>query len=272
MKLLRVACNFFKNFRPLRLIGRKFLNSHIEIAAKYYQYKPEEIAASSIGISAILAVVFFSLIFIVNLLLAIIVSFSIAYFSSTYVLNYLPNKLRTERYTIAKYASLILEELNFILSVTGSIFDALFIIGNAHYPHVSEKFRNILFQSYNGGDPEELLLDYAREQPSKAFNRGLTEVLFTHAFTSKILRSMIDFSDQEIRGYFQEFTFELEGRALLFLGLTFFILLIIAFAVAVFYFTSSTLFFLIIPIHLIFCEYLSRRLISSEVELLGGHD
>lgn len=225
--------------------------------------------AGALGISLVAGGASFLAFLHLNSLIAVTASVAITYFSLLHVLNYFPNELRRERIAVAEYTGSILQEFYFALSSTGSIFDALQVVAIGGYPYVSKKFQEIIYMTQNGQDPEQLLLNYANRQPSTALRHGLVEIISARTLNETTMKHLIDLSEFEIRGYFQEFSRELEGRILVFIGIAFFAPLIFSFASVMLGTAYSPLTFSIIPLHTILVEFIFQKLTRSEVNLLG---
>jgi len=259
----------FGSIGPLRAIGKVFLSESTKEAANYYKFKPENIAAGALGVSAAIGLFSFLVLLYLNPLISLVFSIAIGYILMISLLNYLPNKLRIERFTIAKYASLILQECYFVRSSTGSVFDALQVIKLGSYPYVSDKIQEIGFKTQSGQDPDSLLLNYAYTQPSTALRHGLVEILSSQMLSEETLRHLIELSESEVRGHFQEFSLQFESRALVFLASSFFIPLIFSFSIAMLGLASSPFVFLVAPFHTALMDFMLHKLTRSEVHLLG---
>jgi len=269
LNLIRTAFTFFAPVIPLKVVRRIPLSELTKNAAIYYKFKPEDVIAGALGISTTIGLATFSILFYLNSLIATVISITLGYISFLLLINYLPNKLRVERITISSYTSLILQEFYFILKSTGSIFDALQAIILGNYPYVSEKIKEVSFQTLSGRDPDKLLMDYAHSQPSIAFRHGLIEILSSRMLTEGTLRHLIDLSEFEVRGYFQEFSLQFESQALVFIASGFFLPLVFSFGITMLGLFSSPYVFLIVPLHTILMDLTFHRLTRNEAHLLG---
>lgn len=147
MNFVKTIFTTFGAIGPLRVIGKVFLRESTKEAAKYYKFNPENVVAGALGASAVIGLFSFLLLLYLNPLISFVFSIAISYILLLSLLSYLPNKLRIERVTIAKYASLILQECYFVRSSTGSIFDALQVIKLGNYPYISNKIQEISFKT-----------------------------------------------------------------------------------------------------------------------------
>jgi len=269
LTIVKAIFTTFGAISPLKAIGKVFLSESTKEAAIYYRFKPENIAAGALGASAVVGLCSFLVLLYLNPLISLIFSIAIVYILLVSLLNYLPNKLRIERFTIAKYASLILQECYFVSSSTGSVFDALQVIKLGDYPYISEKIQEIGFKTQSGQDPDSLLLDYAYNQPSTALRHGLVEILSSQMLSEETLRHLIELSESEVRGHFQEFSLQFESRALVFLASSFFIPLVFSFSIAMLGLFSSPFVFIVVPFHTALMDFTLNKLTRSEVHLLG---
>lgn len=269
MNIAYSCYNSFGSIKQLEIIGKHFLNERASKAALHYGFKPEKIAAGAFGASVVVSLTSFILVFYFNPLVAVSLSAAVAFLSFLYLFSYLPNKLRVEQLTIAKYTGAVLQEFYFALSSTGSIFDALRMIELGDYPYISEKFREIICMTHNGHDPEQLLLSYAYNQPSIALQQGLVEILSSKTLTEATVKHIIDISEFEIRSQFQGFSLELESRVLVFVGISFFTPLIFSFSMMMLGLVYSPLVFLVVPVHTVLIDFIHKKLTCSEANLLG---
>jgi pilus assembly protein TadC len=253
----------------LRRLAHPLVSNTVKTAANHYGFNPDEVAAAALGASIFLSLASFFLVTPLNVLAAFPCALTVGYFSLTYVLNALPEKLEVERNTMAKYAGLILQEIYFIVKTGGSIFDALNIISRANYPMVSEKFREILLRIQNGESPEQMILNFAYTQPSDAFRRGLVEFISSYELTEGQAKKMIELAEDEARGYLKEYSYQLESRLLIFFGLSFFFPIVVAFALALYGLAASPSVLFVIPLDLVLTDTLSHRLMSERIDVLG---
>ena len=269
MNVAEAIFTTFEAISPLKVIGKVFLSESTKEAAIYYRFKPENVAAGALGASAVGGLFSFLMLLYLNPLISLVISIAIGYILLVSLLNYLPNKLRIERFTIAKYASLILQECYFVLSSTGSVFDALQVIELGNYPYVSEKIQELVFKTQSGQDPDGLLLNYAHSQPSTALRHGLIEILSSQMLSEESLRHLIELSESEVRGQFQEFSLQFESRSLVFLASGFFTPLVFSFGIVMLGLAGSPFVFIIVPVHTALMDFMLHKLTRSEVHLLG---
>lgn len=269
MNLIRTALTFFAPVIPPRLVRRIPLSEQTKNAAIYYKFKPEDVLAGALGTSIIIGLASLSALFYLNSLMAIIIAIALSYVSFSFLMNYLPNRLRAERIAISSYTSLILQEFYFTLKSTGSVFDALQAIILGDYPYITEKIKEISLQILSGKDPDKLLMDYAQSQPSIAFRHGLIEILSARMLTEGTLRYLIDLSEFEVRGDFQEFSLQFESKALVFLASGFFLPLVFSFGITMLGLFGSPYVFLIVPFHTTTMDLIFHKLTRNEAHLLG---
>lgn len=87
--------------------------------------------------------------------------------------------------------------------------------------------------------------------------------------SEETLRHLIELSESEVRGHFQEFSLQFESRALVFLASGFFLPLIFSFSITMLGFVNSPLVFIIVPFHTALMDFALHKLTHSEVQLLG---
>jgi len=239
---------------------------------RYYEelnLAPEDISAGSKAFATIifLIIVSFSLILDLAPLLFLSVALLVAYIIHGLLMRFLPLRYAHERLNIEKYADLILNTLLLAL-LAGSTFDAIYFVAKSDFPQVSYDFEKILFQVNNNEDPEKLLLDYAKKQPSITLRKHLSS-LFTINDLETTIELMKDSTQSEVRNAYDRFTIELDSRLTLTIGITTFLPIFLGLFLILYGFASSPFILFIVPLHICILYILKNKILSNRIELVG---
>ncbi len=266
--------NIYKalSIQPFKFIGKKLCPTSLLMPCRYYEelnLTPEDISAGSKAFATIifLIIVSFSLILDLSPLLFSSVALLLAYIIHGLLMRFLPLTYAHERLTIEKYADLILNTLLLAL-LAGSTFDAIYFVAKSDFPQVSKDFEKILFQVNNNEDPEKLLLDYAKKQPSITLRKHLSS-LFAINDLETTIELMKDSTQSEVRYAYDRFTLELDSRLTLTIGITTFLPILLALFLILYGFASSPFILFIVPLHIFLLYILKNQILSNKVELIG---
>jgi len=230
---------------------------------------PEDISAGSKAFATIifLIIVSFSLILDLAPLIFLSVALLAAYIIHGLLMRFLPLRYAHERLNIEKYADLILNTLLLAL-LAGSTFDAIYFVAKSEFPQISKDFEKILFQVNNNEDPEKLVLDYAKKQPSITLRKYLSSLFAVNDLETTI-ELMKDSTQSEVRNAYDRFTLELDSRLTLTIGITTFLPILLGLFLILYGFASSPFILLIVPLHICVLYVLKNQILSNKVELVG---
>lgn len=260
---------FLGPFLLPRALVKRIVGSDLEEAARRYGYDAGGVASSSFWLSFLAGASALVAVFRLDSGLALVASFTVTCLSLKYSMGFLPRKLLSERYVIAKHSGSVLDEVAFVLETTGSIFEAMDVVASSDYPIISAEFRRLCGRVANGEEPEAVLLEYSRQQPSTALREGLVELISLYASSGGKLHDLAAHVEREARGFFREFFFQMEARLTVFFGVLFFFPIVLALVLAVFNLASSALILLAIPVQILLAEALSSGILRSQAGLVG---
>ncbi|MFX1465809.1 MAG: hypothetical protein ACFFA5_04995 [Promethearchaeota archaeon] len=254
------------------MIGKKLCPSSLLMPCRYYEelnLTPEDISAGSKGLATIVFLIIVSFSFILDLspLLFSSVALLVAYIIHGLLMRFLPLRYAHEQLNIEKYADLILNTMLLAL-LTGSTFDAIYLVAKSDFPQVSKDFEKILFQVNNNEDPERLLLDYAQKQPSITLRKHISNLFAINDLETSI-ELMKDSTQLEVRKAYDRFTIELDSRLTLIIGMTTFLPIFLGLFLILYGFASSPFILFIIPLHICLLYILKNKVLSDRIELVG---
>jgi hypothetical protein len=264
-------CKLFA-VQPFRLLGKRFCPSNLISPCNYYEdldLSPEEISAGAKGFAATIFLITasISLIWSLGPFLYLSIGLLIAYITHGLLMRALPLRYAYERLTIEKYADLILNTMLLAL-LAGSTFDAIYFVAKSDFPQVSQDFERILYQVNNNEPPEKLLLDYAYKQPSTTLRKHIA-TLFSINDLDSAIELMKESTQFEVRKAYDQFTYELDSRFALSIGVSTFMPILLGLFLIVYGLASSPFILLTVPMHIFLIRFLKNQVLSNKVELVG---
>jgi len=246
--------------------------NYLSMKYGFFNLSPEDFLSSAVSlalISGVLSCAILTYVLQVNLLSSL--AFSILLFIATYFFtaSYPLRIYQYERSIYSRYAYFVLKELNLVLLSTNSIFEAINFIKSGGYPLISRDFDEIIMNCVNGFTPEELLQEYALNQPSTTLRQGLMAIESTSEISASTLKIFSRFSSSEIRRIYKEQSVKMEMYCLLIIVLGLLFPFTYTFLLSYLGFSSSPLAFLMAPIQLFFLIITSKALLGRVAEPLG---
>ena len=267
----RVSKIYGKN-RLLRGIGKRIISKELTTATNYFfrekQVTAEEVAGGALGFGLTVSVLTLLVGVMFNLLLALMLSMAMFVLACNYVITYFPKKYNKHRWIISKYADLILGELLFMLFSTGSIFDFILLVGNADYPIISHEFKILANRVNSGENPEKLLVDFARNQPTDTLKIYIPTILKYSKISDDLVDKIVRIAQREARNEYKRYTLELESRLLIAIGIGFFTPIILSLGLLMSGVSTSPLFLSLVPLQIIILVILDKFVTQSKAELL----
>ncbi|MGQ9722821.1 MAG: type II secretion system F family protein [Candidatus Jordarchaeum sp.] len=267
----RISKTFGSN-RSLRKIGKRIITRELIISVNHFfkegQITAEEVSGGALGFG--LSIAFLTLIMgiMFNILVAVMLSVAMFIFGYNYVITYYPKKYDKNRWTIARYADFILEELLFILLSTGSIFDFILFVANADYPIISQEFKSLANHVNSGEKPEKLLLNFSYNQPTETLKIHIPAILKSSEISDELVDRIVRIAQREVRNEYQRYTLELEGRLLVVMGIGFFLPIVISLGLLMNNIGTNPLFLILIPLQIMILVILDKFAIRSKAKLL----
>ncbi|MFB0560459.1 MAG: type II secretion system F family protein [Candidatus Lokiarchaeia archaeon] len=232
------------------------------------QITAEEVAGGALGFGLSIAILTLLVGIMFNMLVGIMLSMAMFVFAYNYVITYYPKKYDKNRWTIARYADFILEELLFILLSTGSIFDFILFVANADYPIISQEFKTLANRVNSGEKPEKLLLNFSYNQPTETLKIHIPAILKSSEISDNLVDRIVRIAQREVRNEYQRYTLELEGRLLIVMGIGFFLPIIISLGLLMNGMGTNPFFLIMIPIQIMILVILDKFVIRSKAKLL----
>lgn len=255
-----------------RRIGKRLISRDLTIAIEHFfkegQITAEEVAGGALGFGLTIAILTLLAGSIINILVAATLSIAMFIFATNYVITYFPKRYNKTRWAIARYADFILEELLFILSSTGSIFDFILIIANSNYPIISQEFKSLANQVNSGEKPENLLINFAHNQPTETLKIYIPAILKASEISDNLVDRTVKIAQREVRNEYQKHTLELESRLLIVMGIGFFIPIVMSLGLLLRNMGANPLFLTLIPIQIMILVILEKFVIQSKTNLL----
>lgn len=262
----------FGSNKTLRRIGRRMISRELVISINHFfkegQITAEEVAGGALGFGLSIAILTLLVGIMFNMLVGIMLSMAMFVFAYNYVITYYPKKYDKNRWTIARYADFILEELLFILLSTGSIFDFILFVANADYPIISQEFKTLANRVNSGEKPEKLLLNFSYNQPTETLKIHIPAILKSSEISDNLVDRIVRIAQREVRNEYQRYTLELEGRLLIVMGIGFFLPIIISLGLLMNGMGTNPFFLIMIPIQIMILVILDKFVIRSKAKLL----
>lgn len=262
----------FGSNKTLRRIGKRSISRELIISIDHFfkeeQITAEEVAGGAVGFGLSIAVLTLLVGIMFNMLVAVMLSIAMFVFAYNYVITYYPKKYDKNRWTIARYADFILEELLFILLSTGSIFDFILFVANADYPIISQEFKSLANRVNSGEKPEKLLLNFSYNQPTETLKIHIPTILKSSEISDNLVDRIVRIAQREVRNEYQRYTLELEGRLLIVMGIGFFLPIVISLGLLMNGMGTNPLFLIMIPMQIVILVILDKFVIKSKNKLL----
>ncbi len=262
----------FGSNKTLRRIGKRMISRGLIISINHFfkegQVTAEEVAGGALGFGLSIAIMTLIIGIMFNMLVGIMLSMAMFVFAYNYVITYYPKKYDKNRWTIARYADFILEELLFILLSTGSIFDFILFVANADYPIISQEFKILANRVNSGEKPEKLLLNFSYNQPTETLKVHIPAILKSSEISDNLVDRIVRIAQREVRNEYQRYTLELEGRLLIIMGIGFFLPIIISLGLLMNGMGTNPLFLTMIPIQMVILVILDKFALRSKAKLL----
>ncbi|MEM3586163.1 MAG: hypothetical protein QXO71_02480 [Candidatus Jordarchaeaceae archaeon] len=262
----------FGSRKIFRRIGKRLVSRDLKLSIEHFfkegQLTAEDVASGALGFGLTVSIITLLVGSMINILISLMLSIAMFVFVVNYMITYFPKKYNKTRWTIARYADFILEELLFTLSTKGSIFDFILLIANANYPIISQEFKSLANQVNFGEKPEKLLIKFAHNQPTETLKIYIPAILKASEISDNLVDRTVKIAQREVRNEYQKQTLELEGRLLIVMGIGFFIPIVISLGLLLRNMGTNPLFLALIPLQIIILVILENFTIQSKTNLL----
>ncbi|MHA1380323.1 MAG: hypothetical protein ACTSRG_18310 [Candidatus Helarchaeota archaeon] len=269
------VCKKCSKLKYLRELCIRMNNKKLSIAAQHlfnkYKLYPHEIFCT--------ALIFLSLSMIISLIFSLIMKNLFFFLMGTIlgilfyysIINKLVNEYENEKLLILKYLEIMFHEFLIILLTSKSIFDSILFISKGNYPIISKKFQEMIFQINFGSNPENLLHEFALNQPSRPFRDRILTLLATN-FSFDIVVEELEKNIIEKETEYQKYTKELDSKLVLILGICTFIPLLLTILILLNGLENNYIIF-IFPIFFWFLvNYLKRNLLKTNFLIFGSNE
>lgn len=215
----------------------------------------------------ILSTVVFSI--ILNTLSAVILGLSSALMVLLIVPSGVLSRYTKEIMQIDRATPYVLEELATVYLTTKSVFEAISYASRGPYTIVSSKLSQMIDLLNFGHPPEQLVKEYAVNQPSVTLKRGLLAFVNLVESNSGGLDNVINDSHENLQRRFEQLTLQWESRMMVYSGVLVFLPIILVLGLAVRGLANNPI-ILILPIIQFGLSSLLRRMMLPFNQILIG--
>lgn len=181
-------------------------------------------------------------------------------------------EVEEEEFVISMYTPIVYNMFLNTLRATGSVFDAIKAIKDANFPYISEKFEEVYWRTQSGESPKYLLRKITRKQPSLLFRKSFSVVIDMLTRKSNEYYKLGEIHEAFIVSRIEADLRELEGRALIYIGIAYLAPLLAIIASAFLFSIQGYKFLLLyLPLHLLVLVLLGVKLIKKQLRWVGGH-
>ena len=204
-----------------------------------------------------------------NFASTLILSITITSMFSLILINSISMKYRQTITQIEKHAPYVLEELATIFLATGSVFESIHYVSRGDYGQISIAFSKMISPLNRGVAPEQLLMDFAKQQPSITLRRGLMAFIQLVEATNNSLDAVISDAHENLQRHYERLTMQWESRMMVYSGLLVFLPIIILLGAAIRGFASNPLILLLPVFQFGASRVMQKILFPNELILLG---
>ncbi len=176
-------------------------------------------AARLMGILMTLLFVFLLLFLNSSILVATPLSLIVGVLTYYVVASYPINTMNSYKIELSEESDIIFEQFLLTFQSGGTIFDAFEMIANSSHPYLSKTFQSMMLEIDRGRSPEELLREFAHNQPSDDLRRYFIGVLSSLEQKTDVLEILAGESFEADLALRQK-NLELESRILIVAAVT----------------------------------------------------
>ena len=203
------------------------------------------------------------------LMSAVVLGFTIGILICLILLNGILSKYQNQLIEIEKSTPHVLEELATIYATTGSVFESIEFVSKGDYGTIASEFSKMIEPLNYGTPPEQLIRNYATNQPSMTLRRGLlTFIQFIEASTTN-LEAVINDAHEELQRRYERRTLQWESRMMVLAGVLVFLPIIFILGVAIRGLASHPIILLLPLIQLVISKIMISTLLPKDLILLG---
>jgi hypothetical protein len=254
-------------------LGKHLVSNEFEKAVDFLYQKsvrPTPILGGVLVLSgAVFAIIAIVLSFFLNVASTLILSITITSMSSLILINSISTRYHRIINRIEKHAPYVLEELATIFLATGSVFESIYYVSRGGYNEISAAFSKMISQLNRGVAPEQLLMDFANQQPSITLRRGLMAFIQLVEASNHSLDAVIGDAHENLQMQYEKMTMQWESRMMVYSGLLVFLPIIILLGVAIRGLASNPLILLLPVFQFGASKMMQKVLFPNELILLG---
>ena len=273
--LYTILALYFSKIPLFKKLGSHIISSKLISACTYYQniynIKPEEVAASCIGLIFTTTIIGAGAFITFRLLIIPPITLIIAILSAALFYYKIIEEYEGEARKIAKYVDPITQDFIFALKSSSSIFNAIKYVAKADYPIISDKFKEIIYKINLGENPILLLEEFMEKQPSKTLRYNLLSLIKNQELDFSYENILGVESQRTLREEYENFTMQLENKIMITATSSIFLPLIIGLGLIFWGFGESPIFLLLIPTHLLLSVILKRKLLKPRDEVFENY-
>ncbi len=234
-----------------------------------YALLPTEIVTACVGTFLLFFIPAIIVLLPINIIVGLVAPIFIGYIAAYNVFNYPVARYKRYQRTLLQYSDLAFQDLTLILNTTNLIFDAIQFLSNAHYPVISERFREILFKiKFYRESPEKLIGQFIDTLPPGELKDRLLTILATKFQPDNLLAQMETLAGEKKLEY-SIATQQLENKLLVLMAICLFLPMIIGLFLSFLGFTGNYLSLALIPIFMICIHKIKDRIMKHQFELFG---
>ncbi|MEM2109019.1 MAG: hypothetical protein QW327_00800 [Candidatus Odinarchaeota archaeon] len=269
--LYTILALYLSKIPLFKKLGSQIISNRLTSACVYYQdtynLKPEEVAASCIGIIFITALIGAGVFITYRLLIIPPITSIIAILGAALFYYKIIEEYEGEARKIAKYVDPITQDFIFALKSSSSIFNAIKYVAKADYPIISDKFKEIIYKINLGENPTLLLEEFIEKQPSKTLRYNLLSLIKNQELDFSYENILGVESQRTLREEYENFTMQLENKIMIAAASSIFLPLIIGLGLIFWGFSESPIFLILIPLHLLLSVLLKKKLLKPRDEV-----
>ena len=185
------------------------------------------------------------------------------------LLNRIQIKYQKQIVQIEKATPHVLEELVTLFLTTGSVFESIEYVSKGDYGIVSKAFADMITPLNYGTPPEQLLRQYATNQPSMTLRRGLLTFIQFIESSAKYLETVINDAHEDLQRRYQRRTMQWESRMMVIAGVLVFLPIIFILGASLRGLANHPIVLLLPVSQFILSKLMISLLLPKELILLG---
>ena len=172
---------------------------------------------------------------------------------------------------VEQFSDLICREISLILNITNSLPIVIEFLAKGTYPVISIKMQEILKKMNLGASPNELLRNFAIDQPSETIREFILDLVIPLADGKLKIRNIEAFEAQwRLHKNFDSYMSQIEGKMSIFLAITTIIPITVSMMLVMLGYLNIGL-ILFLPLIFFVLDLVALEIFNSgKVELLGG--